>query len=149
MQFEESFVVRAPVDQVWMLLNDIPRVSQCIPGVQDILEVGPDTYRGLIKVNVGLVGSTFQGEVKVLERKPPRRLAARIRGDGRSSANDIGASFSAELEPIAEGTYVTCRVDYTLRSRLGRFGSSLLQGTIKKMAAEFAWCLEKALTPGL
>jgi carbon monoxide dehydrogenase subunit G len=83
-----------------------------------------------------------------MERIPPSKLTASISGDDKGSASNVGATFSAELEPAGEGTRVAYRVEYSLRGRLGTFGSAVLQGTVRKMTAEFASCLEKALTPG-
>ena len=89
--------------------------------------------------------AAFQGEVKILEQTRPSRIVAHITGDDRGSASTVGATFTVQLEPVETGTQVAFQVDYTLRGRLGSFGSAVLQGTVKKMTASFVECLQSAL----
>lgn len=145
MNIVDTFTIQAPLERVWDYLVNIPQMSQCIPGIGDVREASPDTYSGTIRVNVGPISSSFQGEVKIIEITPPERLVARISGNDKNSASNLGATFSFDLSPIDMGTKVSYRVEYTLRGRLATFGSAVLHGTVKKMTAEFAACLQKAL----
>ena len=59
MIFEDSFTIHAPQAVVWAYLNDIPRVSECLLGLENVEVLSPDEYQGLLKVRVGSVGVAF------------------------------------------------------------------------------------------
>ena len=46
MKLQDSFEIEAPAEQIWEFLLDIPRVSVCVPGAEDVKEVEPDVYQG-------------------------------------------------------------------------------------------------------
>jgi carbon monoxide dehydrogenase subunit G len=145
MKLEDRFTIQAPVEQVWETLADLPRVSRCIPGAQEVRAIAPDRYEGHIQVKVGPLGAAFRGQVQVLERTPASRLALKITGDDKGSGSSVAAVFSAEFTPVGGGTQVAYQVDYSLRGRLGTFGSAVLQGTVRKLTAEFVACLQEMI----
>ncbi|HEV3503774.1 MAG TPA: SRPBCC domain-containing protein, partial [Actinomycetes bacterium] len=53
MRIENTVEVDAPLDRVWDLVNDIPRVAPCMPGAA-LTGVGDDdTYEGTVAVKLG------------------------------------------------------------------------------------------------
>jgi carbon monoxide dehydrogenase subunit G len=145
MILEETFTIPAPLESVWPFLLDIPRVSVCAPGVENVEQVAPDVYRGLMKVRVGPMAAAFSGQVTILERVEAEKLAVRIEGADKSSASTVGATFTARLTPLEGSTQIHYTMDVTLRGRLAQFGLTVVQGTAKKITAEFARCLQASL----
>ena len=47
MRIENTVEVDAPLDRVWALVNDIPRVAPCMPGAALTGVVDDTTYEGL------------------------------------------------------------------------------------------------------
>ena len=149
MILKDTFTVDAPLDAVWAFLQDIPRLSACVPGAEDVAAVEPDVYRGRLKARVGPLAVAFGGQITILERVPPKRLTALVEGDDKSSASFVKAKFTGHLASVEGGTQLTYEVDMALRGRLAQFGFAVFQGTAKKMAAEFARRLQAALSePG-
>jgi carbon monoxide dehydrogenase subunit G len=147
MKLEDTFTINAPLETVWEYLVDIPRVSVCTPGVEEVKQIEPDVYDGLLKVKVGPVSAAFSGRVSIVERLPPERMVARIEGKDKATASNVKATFSADLKPEGSSTLISYSLDVTLRGRLAQFGVAVVQGTAKKMAVEFANCLQEALSP--
>ncbi len=147
MKLEDTFTINAPLDAVWEFLLDIPRVSVCTPGVEEVKQIEPDVYDGLLKVKVGPVSAAFSGRVSIVERLPSERMVARIEGRDKATASNVKATFSADLKPEGNSTLISYSLDVTLRGRLAQFGVAVVQGTAKKMAGEFANCLQEALSP--
>jgi carbon monoxide dehydrogenase subunit G len=145
MLIKDGFVVNAPVETVWAFLHDIPRLSACVPGVEEVQEIEPDVYQGRLKVKVGPLTAAFGGCVTIVERVAPELLAARVEGEDRSSASFVKATFSGRLTPVETGTQLEYEMDLALRGRLAQFGLTVVQGTAKKMTAEFARRLQEAL----
>ena len=68
MEFENTFVVDAPIDEVWDALLDVERVAPCMPGAQVLEQTGDDAYKVAIKVKVGPMSMTYKGDVEIVER---------------------------------------------------------------------------------
>jgi carbon monoxide dehydrogenase subunit G len=145
MKVEDTFTINAPLNAVWEFLLDIPRVSVCTPGVEEVKEIEPDVYDGLLKVKVGPVSAAFRGRVSIVERLPSERMVASIEGRDKSTASNVKATFSADLKPEGSSTLISYNLEVTLRGRLAQFGVAVVQGTVNKMAGEFANCLQEAL----
>ena len=138
MILKDSFIIEAPIDDVWALLQDVHRVSTCVPGVDTVEEVGPDTYNGVLKVKVGPISSSFQGEVTLTEQTyPPGRLVAEITGNDKVSASQVKATFTGLLSSVDGGTQLDYEMDVALRGRLAQFGLVVVKATAKKMTSEF------------
>jgi carbon monoxide dehydrogenase subunit G len=145
MNFADSFVVEAPIQTVWDFLLDINRMGRCVPGVESIETVDDTTYRGKLKVKVGVISAAFGGTVRLAEVDPPHRLVAAIEADDRSSASQVKASFTSNLSPVEAGTRVEYDMEVNLRGKLAQFGLTVVRGTAKKMTAEFVKCLQQAI----
>jgi carbon monoxide dehydrogenase subunit G len=138
MQIKDSFVISASQERVWELLFDIPKLSQCIPGIESVEVMDDKTYRGKLVVRVGPIKSQFSGKVTLTAVDAPNRIAGTLEGDDKSSASSVKATFSGTLTPVAGGTQAAFQVDANLRGRLAQFGGSVIAATAKKLTAEFA-----------
>ncbi|HET9914046.1 MAG TPA: carbon monoxide dehydrogenase subunit G [Anaerolineales bacterium] len=145
MLIKDSFVINAPQERVWDFLFDIPKLSQCIPGIESVEVVDEKTYRGKLVVRVGPIRSAFSGMVTLTEVNAPDRIAGTVEGDDKSSASSVRASFTGTLKATAGGTEAAFEVDANLRGRLAQFGGPVIAATAKKLTAEFAKCLKERL----
>ena len=138
MQIKDSFVIKAPQDKVWEFLFDIPKLSQCVPGIESVEVVDDKTYRGKLVVKVGPIRSEFGGTVTLTEVEAPNRIVGSVEGDDKSSASSVKATFTGTLTPVEGGTEAAFQVDANLRGRLAQFGGPVITATAKKLTAEFA-----------
>src|SRR3970282_1777268 len=141
MQIKDSFVIKASQDKVWEFLFDIPKLSQCVPGIESVEVVDDKTYRGKLVVRVGPIKSAFSGVVTLTEVDAPNRIAGTMEGDDKSSASSVKATFTGTLNPVAGGTAAAFQVDANLRGRLAQVGGTVITATAKKLTAEFGKCL--------
>jgi carbon monoxide dehydrogenase subunit G len=145
MLLRDSFFIEAPLEAVWALLQDVHRLSACVPGVEKVEEVGPDIYHGALKIKIGPISAAFAGQVTITERTPMERLAAEVSGQDKGSASWVKATFTGQLSAIETSTQLDYEMDVALRGRLAQFGLTVVQATAKKMTAEFAKCVTLAL----
>ena len=148
MNISDSFRVEAPVPAVWDLLLDIQRMAQCVPGLESIEAVDDTTYRGRLKVKVGILSAVFSGTVRLAEVDAPRRMRALIEADDRSSASQVKATFTSTLTAAEGSTRVDYEMEVNLRGRLAQFGLTVVKATAKKVTAEFVQCLQHTLSDG-
>jgi len=69
-----------------------------------------------------------------------------VEGEDRSLASRVKATFTGTLTQVEAGTQLDYAVDLAIRGRLAQFGFPVVQATAKKMTAEFARCLQEALS---
>jgi len=138
MQIKDSFLIKAPQDKVWEFLFDIPKLSECVPGIEGVEVVDDKTYRGKLIVRVGPIKSSFSGTVNLTEVDEPNQIAGTVEGDDKSSASSVKASFTGTLKPVDGGTEAAFVVEANLRGRLAQFGGPVINATAKKLTAEFA-----------
>jgi len=138
MQINDSFVINAPQDKVWEFLFDIPKLCECVPGIESAEAVDDKTYRGKLVIKVGPIRSEFGGTVTLTEVEAPNRIAGMLEGDDKSSASSVKATFTGTLTPVDGGTEAAFQVEANLRGRLAQFGGPVITATAKKLTAEFA-----------
>ncbi len=145
MLLQDRFRVNAPVSRVWALLQDIPRLGACFPGVEGIEADGPDAYRGSLAVGVGPIRAHFSGRAVILDRQPEAKMTARIEAEDTATKTRVQADFIGLLAGAGEATELSYTLDVALRGRLAQFGTAVVNATARKMATEFARRLEEAL----
>lgn len=142
---EDNFTVPVPVEKVWAFLQDIPQMSTCVPGVEEVTEVAPDTYRGRVSVQVGPLKASFGGEARIVQREPMSRMVAEVKGEDPRLASIVEGQFEGLLEPTEGGTTLTYRIHLSLRGRIAQLGAPVIRATAQKVANSFAECLERTL----
>lgn len=146
MIIEDKFSIPVPVQQVWDFFVDIPKVSQCIPGVEKVEQVDDQTFTGSLGVRVGPIAANFEGNVVLAELEPPRRLVVRAEGKDRSTASMVSGTMTATLGETAPGqTEVAYQIDVAIRGRLGQFGQAVIIETAKQISQAFATCVQAQL----
>lgn len=87
MEFQNTFVVQAPADQVWATLLDVERIAPCMPGASVLEQTGEDAYKVAVKVKVGPMTMNYMGDIEILERDADtHRATMRSRGARRAGA---------------------------------------------------------------
>jgi uncharacterized protein len=132
MEFENTFVVDAPVEEVWGLLLDVERIAPCMPGAQVLEQTGDDAYKVAVKVKLGPMTMNYKGDVEIVEKDDGshqatmRAKAKEARGQGTASAN-----MKMALRPTGDGTEASILTEMQMSGKAAAMG----QGVIKDVAA--------------
>ena len=147
MRIENTVEVDAPLDRVWALVNDIPRVAPCMPGAA-LTGVDDDTYEGTVAVKLGPLRMSYKGKVTV-ESVDEANHSARLAASGRDTkgAGTARANVETRLEPVdPTRTRLHVTSDVQLTGKVASFGRG---GAINDVAArlftQFADCLRATL----
>ncbi len=123
MEFENTFDVPAPIDEVYAALLDVERVAPCVPGAEVLEQTGEDAYKVAIKVKVGPMSMQYRGDVEVVEKDPDahravmRARAREVRGQGNVNS-DIVMTLAGE----GGRTHGTIATDVQLSGRVASIG---------------------------
>jgi uncharacterized protein len=147
MKLEQSFEVQAPIDVVWVALNDLERVAPCLPGASITGHDEDGTYHGEFKVKLGPTTAAYKGTIKIQsadESSHTATLAAK--GSDKRGQGGANATIVNTLHAVDGGTRVDAVTDFAITGRLARFGrGGMIQDISNRLLRDFATCLATRL----
>jgi uncharacterized protein len=145
MQFENHAVVPASPEKLWDFLMDIKAVSGCLPGVENVQEIDPDTYQANLKMRVGPIGLKFDGRMKVVERDVENhRAVMRAEGNDKGVGGAVTANIVMTLiEQSPTETELVVKTDANVLGKLGEFGQPVMRKKADSMMQDFAKNISK------
>ena len=150
MKLEQSFTVKAPIDEVWAALTDVPRVAPCLPGAE-ITEASDDgTYQGNFQVKLGPTTAAYRGTLK-MEALDEQAHVATMSGVGQDKRGQgsAKASIVSTMTEAGGETTVDVVTDFTITGRLARFGrGGMIKDISNRLLREFADCLQRDIESG-
>ena len=144
LQIRNSFLVPAPIEQAWAVLNDIKRVAACVPGAELTEVVGDNQYKGRIAVRLGPVALQFGGTVAFRERDASRHHAV-ISATGNELKGRGNARARVVCDLRADGTNTCVEVETALDlagqvAQYGR-GAAMIENVAQQLMNDFASAL--------
>ncbi|WP_310583580.1 carbon monoxide dehydrogenase subunit G [Deinococcus sp.] len=141
MQVDGSNVIQAPRDRVWALLQDPEVLARCVPGVQEMLPDGPDSYTAILNVAVGPVKGKFKAKVKISNQVPPQSMTLQI--EAKAPTGIVNAVGQLVLVEQGESTLVQWSGEPKLMGMIASLAGRLIGGISKSQADVFFSNLEK------
>jgi carbon monoxide dehydrogenase subunit G len=135
----DSFDVAAPLETVWALFNDVPRVATCIPNAKVTEAVDETTYKAEIGLKVGPVSVSYKATI-VIEKidNATHDLELKVRGNEAKGRGDVSARVAAHVEAQGAKTHVTLTTDASMTGVIATVGGRLIEGVAKMTTAKFA-----------
>jgi carbon monoxide dehydrogenase subunit G len=147
MKLEQSFTVKAPIEQVWAALVDVERVAPCLPGAE-ITGQSPDGgYEGTFTVKLGPATASYRGSLKMESLDEAGRVATMTaKGTDKRGQGGANASIVSTMRGEGDETVVEVMTDFTITGRLARFGrGGMIEDISKRLMRDFAQCLQDTL----
>jgi uncharacterized protein len=141
---------RVPVspDAAWKVLTDVERVAPCIPGAQ-LLSVDGDDFTGAVKVKVGPITVSYQGEASFQQKdEAAQRVVIRANGKETRGNGNAAALVTAQLKDEGDATSVLITTDLTISGKAAQFGRGVLADVAGNLIAQFAKRLEADVRGG-
>ena len=146
MKFERRLDIEASRSSLWAILSDFPRASRCLPGVEDVKDLGDGKYEGTIKVRVGPVGLRLAGTIEVHQDETAGRWKMQARAQDRKVGGGVRAIIEAALsEQSPSESELWVSADVQFMGRLGEMGQPLIRRKAETAINEFADNLKKAV----
>ncbi len=135
MKIEGSHDISAPRQKVWDAFLDPEVLRQAIPGCEKLEALGNDEYRATMKIGVAAVKGTFEGKVKLSDKKPPESFRQYAEGSG--GPGFVRSDTVVSLAEVEGGTRVTYSADVQIGGLIAGVGQRMLGGVSKMMADQF------------
>jgi uncharacterized protein len=144
LHFEGTQQIKAPQEKVWQFVLDPNKVAECAPGFKSMEILADDHFKPTIAVGIGSVKATFTLDVRLEDVQPQSHAAMRGRGNAAGSAVDMKAAMT--LTPVsADETTMDWTSDVNVSGTLASVGARLLEGTARKLTAQFFDCFRQKL----
>ena len=128
--------IPASREAVWAALNDPEVLRACIPGCESLEETGENELAATVKVKMGPVKASFDGEVELQNINAP--VSYTIRGEGKGGvAGHASGGADVRLEEDGTDTLLHYDVDAKVGGKIAQLGSRLIDSTAKKLAGQF------------
>ncbi len=135
MKIEGSHDIAAPRPRVWDAFFDPERLRQAIPGCEKLEAIGADEYKATMKVGVAAVKGTFEGKVRLTDKKPSESYRMTVEGSG--GPGFIRGETVITLSDVESGTRVAYSADVQVGGLIAGVGQRMLGGVSKMMADQF------------
>ena len=135
MKIEGSHEIPAPRPQVWEAFLDPDRLRQAMPGCEKLEAVGDDEYKATLKIGIAAVKGTFEGKVKLSDKKAPDSYRMAVEGSG--GPGFVRGEAAISLVEVPGGTRVDYNADVQVGGLIAGVGQRLLGGVSKMMADQF------------
>ncbi|MGN6287523.1 MAG: SRPBCC family protein [Afipia sp.] len=137
-----SEIIQAPVEALWVALNDPVVLTRCVPGCKSMTETAPDAYKVDMQLRVAAVGGSFEGEIALSDKDAPKSCSIKVSGAGTLGHGNGSARF--ELTP--EGPNAT-KLTYQGVGEIGGLvagvGQRILGSVSKHLIGKFFTALRK------
>ncbi len=128
--------IEAPRAKVWAALNDPDVLRQCIPGCQSLEKISDTQMTAKVTLKIGPVKASFSGKVTLSDIDPPNGYT--ITGEGSGGAAGFAkGSAKVRLQDDGNATILSYDAKSEIGGKLAQLGGRLIEGTVKKLAAEF------------
>src|SRR3989442_4063210 len=144
MKLEGSYDVPAPRAKVWDAFLDPKQLRKAIPGCEKLELIGPDEYKATLKIGVAAVKGTFEGKVRLLDKKPPESY--RLAAEGSGGPGFVRADTGITLTDIEGGTRVSYSAAVQIGGLIAGVGQRMLGGVSKVRADQFFNKMSELLT---
>jgi carbon monoxide dehydrogenase subunit G len=138
--------IAAPVEALWVALNDPRVLTRCVPGCKAMTETAPDAYKLDMQLRVAAISGSFEGEIALLDKVAPKACSIRVSGAGTLGHG----SGTARFEIASDGENVS-RLTYQGSGEIGGLvagvGQRMLSSVSKHLIGRFFTTLRKEFEP--
>jgi carbon monoxide dehydrogenase subunit G len=139
MEFDNTFSVTAPIDEVWAAILDVERVAPRVPGARVIEQTGDNAYKVAIKVRLGPLSMTYTGKVQVVEQDDDAHRAV-MRANATEARGQGVAEATVELRLTADGeqTRGAIHSDVAISGKAAAMGQGVIGDVSARIIDTFA-----------
>lgn len=122
---------------MWAALNDPDILKQCIPGCQSLERISPTQLTATVKLKIGPVSASFNGEVTLSNINAPESYT--ISGEGKGGiAGFAKGGADVVLKEDGDETILQYEAKAQVGGKIAQLGSRLVDSSAKKLAQQFS-----------
>ena len=135
MKVNGTYQIPAPPERVWQVLLDPEFIRHAIPGCEEMVRETENVYRIQMKAGLGAIKSSFSGEVRLEQMRPPEHY--RMVTSAKGMAGFVNGSGDIDLKPKNGATEVNYSGDLQVGGMLAAVGSRMVEAAFRKSVNDF------------
>jgi len=135
MKFEGKYTFKAPREKVWQVLLDPKILAQCMPGCEELKEIGPDQYEANVRVGIAAVKGTYKAKISIKDKQPPSHYI--LSGQGSGGPGFMQGDVVIDLEQEGGETLLKYSTDAKVGGLIAGVGQRMIGGIAKMMIDQF------------
>ena len=140
MKVEGSYTFNADRETVWNALLSPEVLSSCIPGSEEFVSTGPDTYNVAMRIKISAMTGNYTGKVTIQDRVDLQSYTMLVEGKGRGGTVRGEGAFT--FSDVNGQTQVNIVGDARVSGVIARVGQRLMGSASKMLMNQFFDCLK-------
>ncbi|MGH2495423.1 MAG: CoxG family protein [Ktedonobacteraceae bacterium] len=144
MEFSGTQTIAAPIEKVWVFLEDVSNVAACAPGFQSMEVLGEEHWKAVVGVGIGAVKAKFTMDITRPEKEQPDHMTMKGRGKAPGSAVDLNGDMRLTALDSTQ-TQMDWKASVIVSGTIASVGARLMQGVAERLTGQFFDCLKSKL----
>jgi carbon monoxide dehydrogenase subunit G len=146
MEFKMSMITPAKPEELWSVLLDVPRISACIPGCENVEEIEPlATYKATVKQKIGPFKVEAPADIVVESMTRPSHIRTRATARDKFTGTRIAVVLDVSVMPEEVGSTFTVDAKVDVQGRLATMGFGVIKRRVDQNFEEFEKKLKEML----
>jgi carbon monoxide dehydrogenase subunit G len=139
MEFDNSFTVQKPIDEVWNTMIDLERVVPCVPGARIIEKTADRAVTAEVKIKLGAMTMNYSGPAEIVEADDSgHRAVMNARAKEAGGQGNADAKVSMQLTGTGEATEVALHSQINVTGKAAQMGEGVIAAVTEGMIKEFS-----------
>ena len=139
MEFNNSFTVAKPIDEVWSTMTDLERVIPAVPGAEILEKAGGDAVKAAVKIKLGSMSMNYSGPAEIVEKDDAaHRALMTAQAKEAGGQGNADAKVTMELSEQGEGTEVSLHSVINVTGKAAQMGEGVISAVTEGMIKEFS-----------
>ncbi len=144
MEFDNSFTVQKPIDEVWNTMIDLERVVPAVPGARVIEKTGDRAVDAEVNIKLGAMSMNYSGPAEIVEQDDSEHRAVMdARAKEAGGQGNAAAKVSMQLTGTGDATEVALHSQIDVTGKAAQMGEGVIVAVTEGMIKEFAENLAK------
>lgn len=141
-----SMVVPAIPEELWRTLIDVPSVSSCIPGCEEVEEIGRlETYKATVKQKIGPFKIEAPTDIIVESVTEPSHVRTRATARDKFTGTKVVVVLDVNVTPEGPGSKLAVAAKVDIQGRLATMGLGVIKRRVDQNFEEFETRLKSLL----
>lgn len=144
MEFDNSFSVPKPIDEVWATVTDLERVVPFVPDAEVLEKTGDKAVNAQLKMRLGSMSFTYSGPAEIVEQDDAaHRAVMNAKGKEAGGQGNADAKVEISLTEGGEGTEGKIHSEINVTGQAAQMGEGTIGGVTEQLMEGFAQNLAK------
>ena len=139
MEFNNSFTVPKPLDEVWGTMTDLERVIPAVPDASILEKTGDDAVKAEVKIKLGSMSMNYSGPAEIVEKDDAaHRAVMTAQAKEAGGQGNADARVTMELSEQGDGTEVSLHSVVNVTGKAAQMGEGVIAAVTEGMIKEFS-----------